>query len=893
MRFQSKPYISIDASIFLLTPGFDVSRMKRNGISRKWVALVVALIIVIAAVVAILETSSAPVITLRLAASTNEGVAGSPITFMLLPSVSGASITAVSWNFGDGANATTSTGNATHSYSSGGHYIVYAQATVKYQANIISSSTQVVTDSLNLFTLQIQPNVPGSEASNIAVPSITFTSASANSPLFNVGQSVALIGGFLEAPANSNWTITSYTWNFANGNKQTVQANQTTGLPSQNITTTYSVPGIYPVSLTLQTTGPGGATLSVTSYQTIAISSATTSFAILSVTGGVSNPNVITSVEVVPGGPFSFDPQVDDEANIGFEVMMNIFQTLVAYQGSPTDSFIPEVASSLPSIQSGGISPDYMTYTFSIRPGQYFSNGDPVTSYAIWFSYVRDMAFTGGSPGTPGWLLGQYVIPGVNNGTGTVYDNNTWNAVTNAFSYTSNTITIHFNRPMPPTLAFQILSDPLGCSIVDPTYVDSVGAGFGEGNWTTYMSQGVEGTYNTEMQFSPVGSGPYMVENYIPGQSVELTPNPKYAGVPGISPVNKTVVIDWVKNADTALLMFQDGQADSISFLPNSDFPSLQSMQAQGLANIYNFPSFEEWYYTFNVNISKSIEASQFGAGFNEPSNYFADLPTRLLWVDSFPYSDYLNDLLGNAKYGAKFGVGYQGIIPPGMIYEPSPSLLGGLPQQNLKAAEGNFSLSAWHDQKITVPIIVYVADPIDLAAASEWAAALSEVSGGNITAKPVQIPIEQQIADLVPTNAMGVYWDNWAPDYPDPSDYVFGMYSNIGDYAPANNWGLFSSLAPNTPGDVVNINGTSYPQSTVYQWLQGNVTLGDTSTSPAVRQQAYLVCDRLAIALGLYVYVDVQQAFWFWRSWLTGYANEENPMLNAAGNLLYFYLNK
>ena len=873
--------------------GLPGPRLKRRAISRRLGAVIVAVIIVAAAIIVIFAASPAPSISIRIAASTNVGVAGSPISFTIIPSVSGSSVTSASWNFGDGVNATTDTGNATHAYADGGHYVVYVKADVKYQGTI-TSTTEVVTNSLSLFNLQIQPAVPTSEASNIAVPSINFVSPNGNSPLLNVGQTANLIGGYLESPANSNWTISSYEWNFANGNQKTFAANQTTGLPSSNASVSYSAAGIYPLSLTLSTTGPGNASLSVTTYQTFVVSSVAGEFAILSVTSGVVNPNIITSVEVVPGGPYSFDPQVDDEANIGFEIIMNIYQTLVAYKGSPTDTFIPVIASSLPTVQNG-ISPDYMTYTFSIRPDQFFSNGDPVDAYTVWFSLVRDMAFTGGSPGTPGWLLGQYVIPGVNNGTGNVYTNNTWTAVTNAFTYSaqSNTVTIHFNRPMPPTLAFQILSDPLGVSIVDVRYAASVGAGFGEGNWTNYMSMGTEGSYNTQMQFQPVGSGPYMIENYLPGQSIELIPNPHYTGVPGIAPVNKTVVIDWVKNADTGLLMFQDGQADSISFLPNSDFTTIQGMQSQGTANIYNFASFEEWYYTFNANISKSIEASQFGPGFNEPSNYFADVPTRLMFVDAFPYADYLNNLLGNKKYGANFGLGYQGIIPPGMIYAPDPSLLGGLPQQNFKDAKGNFSISAWHDQKITVPIIVYVADPLNLAAAEEWASALSQVSGGNITAKPIQIPIEQQIADLVPANAMGVYWDNWAPDYPDPSDYVFGMYANNGDYAPANNWGMFSTLAPNTPGDVVNLNGTSYSQSVVYQWLQGNVTLADTSTSPSVRQQAYLLCDRLAIALGLYIYVDTQQAFWFWRSWLTGYATEENPMLNAAGNLVYYYLNK
>ena len=79
---------------------------------------------------------------------------------------------------------------------------------------------------------------------------------------------------------------------------------------------------------------------------------------------------------------------------------------------------------------------------------------------------------------------------------------------------------------------------------------------------TSYKNQANTGSYNTKMQWSPIGSGPFMIQSYTPGQSVMLAPNPHYGGVPGIPPQNITVVINWVKTPDTALLMLQDGEAD-------------------------------------------------------------------------------------------------------------------------------------------------------------------------------------------------------------------------------------------------------------------------------------------------------------------------------------------
>lgn len=72
--------------------------------------------------------------------------------------------------------------------------------------------------------------------------------------------------------------------------------------------------------------------------------------------------------------------------------------------------------------------------------------------------------------------------------------------------------------------------------------------------------------------------------------------------------------------------------------------------------NIYNFPTFTLWFYAFNIQVNKDLESTQLGAGFKEPSNYFADQPTRLAWIDAYDYAGYLNNVLGNAKHGTTFG---------------------------------------------------------------------------------------------------------------------------------------------------------------------------------------------------------------------------------------------
>jgi len=862
--------------------------------SRTRILAILVVIIVVFAAISFYFTNRPTNFSVSVASSTSVGTVGSPITFTVIPSLSSASINSVAWNFGDGANQTASGSSVTHTYANGGRYLVLAQMTATYQSLLFQSSL-VGSNSLALFPLTIESSLPADDADKASIPTISFPSASnPTAPLFGISDVVHPVGGFLEPPVNSNWTISQYVWDFGNGNKETVPASNDTEEPVHNVTATYPNPGLYPLSLTL-TTASNATSFSVTTVRTIAVQSSTLPFALLT-SSGVPNPNVITTAEVAEAGPYSWDPQVDYDI-VALEEMVNIFQTLVQYNGSSTVLFLPYLAAELPTRDNGGISPDYKTYTFQIRDDQYFSNGDPVSAYDVWFSLARCMAFAAGSPGTPDWIQAQFLIPGVQNGTASVYTNNTWSAATNSVTYdnASNTVTLHFNRPMPPTLVFQALADSEGGGIVDSHYVRSVGAGFNEANWDNYKNQANSGSYNTQMQWNPIGSGPFMIQSYTPGQSVELVPNPHYGGVPGIPKQNITVVIDWVKTPDTALLMLQDGQADSASGLPPSDFPTIQKLQSQGLVNIFNIPSFLLNFYLFNIEINKQMEAG-YGTGFNEPSNYFADLPTRLAWINAYDYLGFLNNILGNAKYGTTFGTGFQGAIPAGMICFVPPDQLGGLPTQNLAAARGNFSVSAWADQKITIPIFVLTGDPVNLAGAEEWAGVLTQISDGNITAQVVQVNVPTisgfPAQDQDPA---GVQLQSWAPDYPDPTDYMDPMYLQGGAYPAGANWfvSYFARLAPSTPYDVVHVNGTAYTQQQVYGWLTGNVTLGDTAVDPAMRQHYYSIATKLAIDMGLYAYTYQARQFRYDRTWLKGYEMQNNPMTNQAGHLVYYWLTK
>jgi len=184
----------------------------------------------------------------------------------------------------------------------------------------------------------------------------------------------------------------------------------------------------------------------------------------------------------------------------------------------------------------------------------------------------------------------------------------------------------------------------------------------------------------------------------------------------------------------------------------------------------------------------------------------------------------------------------------------------------------------------------------VNLAAAEEWAGVLAQISNGNIDAKVVQLSETLETADTAQDlDPMPLQYTYWTSDYPDPADNVNNMYLQGGYYGSGQNWlvSYFASLPPVTPNDVVHVNGTTYSQAQVYTWMNGNITLADTSLDPAVRQEAYKIATALAIDMGLYVYVYQAQQLWYFRSWLKGYEMQENQILGGDRILLYYWLSK
>ncbi|HLI46615.1 MAG TPA: ABC transporter substrate-binding protein [Geobacterales bacterium] len=859
----------------------------RIAISRV-LALIIIIIVVFGVIIGIYfyysMTSSKQVPQINLFPASFGVLQNDKLTFSLSNLVVGSKVIVY---FGDGhkmeLNVTSSSESLDYQYSNVGNFLVYADEVLN--GKVISSTEN------SLIEIRVSPKVEKSIADYISIPTISFdVTKNSEIPIVNVNESLYLFGGYLQPPTNPNVTLKQYIWNFGNGKTLALDINSTNNLPIQNpVSISYTSEGIYALNLTLITEDEStGKKYSYTVFQTIAVKGTNHKFALFKFAGTIPNPDIINVAENLPGGPFSLDPNVDYEL-VGFEVISNIFSTLLIYNGSSTTSFIPYVAEQLPTVENGGISNNYTKYTFKIRSNLRFSNGDPLTAYDVWYSIIRALLFEGGNPGTGDWVVAQYLVEGASIGVPLVTNENKQEAfskIMNAVSYDNNTNTVTFNliKPTPPQLFFTALAFPLATAILDSKWLKNIGAGitFTPDGFLAYEEQANIGNYNTEIQYNPVGSGPYMIQSYVPGQTIVLAPNPYFPGLPGIPKVNNKVVISWVKDAQTAYNLFVSGQADIVTGLPSQYFPSLRAYVQQGQVAIYKFSTLTQYFMTFNLQINTTL-LKNINPQYDIPSDYFANPKVREAFAYAFDYQTYIDNIVGNKKYGYDFGNLYAGAIISTLPFYVPPEQLQHIPTFNKTRAEQLLREAGVYDLHVRFPIMVPQGDSVNYAAAQMLADTIHSIDP-NIEIEPLYVQLPIMASYLVPgSNPMPIAVLFWIADYPHPRDVVDAMYLENGTFPGPDGWypSYLRSLGYND-------------EAVMYEQLTQLILKADSEIDPIKAQGYYKQVEQLAIDLYMYIYLYQTNGFWVVKSYMHGYNNDityqENPITAGAGASLYFW---
>ncbi len=831
-------------------------KLKKSYIA---IIAVVVVIIVIVSTLGVLgvfspkkSTETSPLVY----SSTKLTSTGQNISFSI-SNVTSSSVVNVSWNFGDGTYGYGS--NVNHSYLYPGSYLVE----VTYKA----SNGKTYSNDNTLYPITVT-KAPSSHAAQETLPVILFNNTlNPSFPLYNTSSKVFAQAGYLEPPTASGWAISGYNWSF-NGMKST----------GQYFNFSANTNGLFPVVLNI-TTSNSTASHSNLYMQSIFVHSNSTSAGVLKSKGAVLNPTTITDAEVVPGGPYSLDPQVDWET-VGMEITRNVYQTLVAYNGTSTTSFIPVLATNIPTVANGEISSNDLNWTFHIRANATFANGKPVTVFDVYFSMVRELLFATGNPGTGGYTLAQAVLPGY---ASNIPHYNSYANITKALTYdnATQTITFHLFQPVPYFL--DLLSDTPS-SVMEYSWAAQHGAGlaFTPAGFTAYMQEADASDYNSYIESNTMGSGPFTVSLVNPGESITLSPNPYYnPPAYGFPKSNYTVVVEYVKEASTAILLFNDGSADLLSALPTSSLPSVQTDVASGTANIYTFSTMTTYFYPFNFDINTTMLASM--GTYTIPSHYFANIYVRKAYADAFNYSEFINSILGNSKYHLTLGTSYVGLLPPGMLgYKPFSSWMN-VPQYNLTQAKKYLYLSGNESTVVNFPVFVQAGDTTNFAAMSMWASVIHAIDS-NITMTPVYIPFSEMIGyTAANANPMPIYDLGWGTSIPDPINMIPPMYVAGGFYPAGDGIASVSAIqAMGHPHQAQNFSKIATLSNEAM--VNSNVTQ---------RSLEYQQANQIGINLTLYLYTYIPSGMWIYRSWLHGVQFEENPVVGGEVDTLFCYLSK
>ena len=112
----------------------------------------------------------------------------------------------------------------------------------------------------------------------------------------------------------------------------------------------------------------------------------------------VVNTPLDTLVNVLGANPVTLDPALDYETSGGL-VLQQIYDPLLTYKREKTDEFVPLLAT------SWNISPDGKTYTFQIRRGVKFHNGNTLTPADVAYTFQRGILQ--GNKSSPQWLYSE------------------------------------------------------------------------------------------------------------------------------------------------------------------------------------------------------------------------------------------------------------------------------------------------------------------------------------------------------------------------------------------------------------------------------------------------------------------------------------------------------
>ncbi|CAA7602165.1 Solute-binding protein family 5 domain [Acididesulfobacillus acetoxydans] len=418
-----------------------------------------------------------------------------------------------------------------------------------------------------------------------------------------------------------------------------------------------------------------------------------------------------------------YDPKSLDPTDCGdtdsYDIQQNIYDGLVMWDKSGKE-IVPDLATALPTITNGG-----KTYTFQLRQGVTFQNGDPFTAADVVYSFNREASKSIASPGESYFSM----IKGMD-------DVFAGKAATVSGVVEKGKYTVEFDLTQPTRTFLDVLAMPYAF-IVDKKYTSAL------------PNQG-------DLSLHPIGTGPFMFKEWKKGQVIKLVRNPHYflkdaqgRQLPYMDGITWTLGY----GNSVAYLKFKDKKQD-FSLIPTSDYVST-----------LNDPNMKN-------DITSLVENDYFYIGGNIKKAPWNNKLVRQAM-------EYAIDKDALVKLYNKRIVPAWSILPPNMPgYQENPS---GYKYDPAKAKE-LLKQAGYPNGLPGVHPMVYVKNDIRDVLAANIQAQLAAV-GIKISLDGVPFP---KYLDVVTKGQEDMVYGGWMQDYPDPDDFLNILFNS--NQIPSNN---------------------------------------------------------------------------------------------------------
>ncbi|SEE29682.1 ABC transporter substrate-binding protein [Jiangella alba] len=422
----------------------------------------------------------------------------------------------------------------------------------------------------------------------------------------------------------------------------------------------------------------------------------------------------------------SDDPKTLDAAYVSdgesFRVIFQVYETLVQLEPGTTE-VVPGLA------EEWEVSDDGLTYTFHLREGVSFHDGEPFDAEAVCFNFDRWYNFTGPAQSGDVTYYWQTVFGGfATKEVDSAPDTSRYQSCAATDEFTA---TLTLTEPSSALLAGLVLP---AFSIASPKAIEEGG--------TDIVASGDSFTYSGGFGSEVVaGTGPFQFVSWDRGESLVLERNEDYWGD---APALDEIIFRPIADPTARLQALQAGEIDAYEGVNAADIGAIEGNGDQ----VVERPAFNVGYVGFNnkLPIFQNEKIRQAIAhALNRQGLLDAAYPEGAVVANQFLPPDQW---------------GYNDSVEG---YEYDPDLARQLIQES---GETNLTLEFWYPSDVSRP---YMPDP--QAVYESFAADLQAVG---FTIVPKTVPWTPDYLQNIQGDGLGqLHLLGWTGDYADPDNFV------------------------------------------------------------------------------------------------------------------------